>query len=606
MTLLVGAALLGTVSTALSADYLSPAALDVCNGGKTLVITQHTGRRIDLFDTATSKIIRSIKLPAEPTGAVCSPSGDLLYVTIGIAPGSLLVINAASGKIVESIPVGHTPTSPILSPDGRTIYVCNRFDNCVSVVDLAAGRRTKTIPVKRDPVAAALTPDGKFLFVVNHMPDGRADLDYVASKLSVIDTAKGEVVKTIKLVNGAEGMRGVHVSPDGKYAYATHLMARFLVPTTQIERGWINTNAISVIRVSDQKLLFTVLLDDVDMGFANPWAVKVSPDGRFLCVSSAGNDELRLIDLPAMMKKIDDAVATMGEGTDAMHLNAHNDLSFISSCSQRISLKGKGPRAVAIVGQAIYAAEYFSDSLTRVTLRPDGKVDTITGIPLGPEQPITIERQGEIYFNDATLCFQKWQSCASCHSDDGRMDALNWDLLNDGIGNPKNVKSLVFSHRTPPVMALGVRDKAETAVRAGIKYIQFAVRPEEDAQAIDAYLASLEPLPSPRLVNGKLSKAAKRGKKRFKEAGCIRCHPAPYYTDMNMYDVGTGKRQDKGKRFDVPTLREVWRTSPYLHDGRAVTLYDVIKTHNPDNRRGTTSALTDQQIKDLAEYVESL
>ena len=502
--------------------------------------------------------------------------------------------------------MGHTPTSPILSHDGRTVYVCNRFENAVSVVDLATARRTKTIPVKRDPVAAALTPDGKFLFVVNHMPDGRADLDYVASKLSVIDTASGKIVNSIRLVNGAEGMRGVHVSPDGKYVYATHLMARFLVPTTQIERGWINTNAISVVRVSDRKLLFTVLLDDVDMGFANPWAVKVSPDGRFLCVSSAGNDELRVIDLPAMTRKIDAAVAALSADAEAMHLNAHNDLSFIASVSRRVPLKGKGPRALAIVGQTVYAAEYFSDSLTRVELGADLEVASISGIALGPEQPMTIERQGQIFFNDATLCFQKWQSCASCHSDDGRTDALNWDLLNDGIGNPKNVKSLVFSHQTPPVMALGVRDKAETAVRAGIKYIQFAVRPEQDAQAIDAYLASLEPLPSPRLMNGKLSPAAARGEKLFAETSCVTCHPPPYYTDMKAYDVGTGKGQDAGKAFDTPTLREVWRTSPYLHDGRAVTVYDVIKIHNPDDKRGLTSILTEPQVRDLAEYVESL
>ncbi len=600
------AVLAGTIATVFGADYLSPAALHVFDGGKKLLITQNTGKRIDIFDTASDKIIRSIKLPAEATGAVTSVNGDRFYVTVGVAPGSVLVIDAASGKTLKTIPAGHTPISPILSRDGKTLYVCSRFDNAVLVIDLAAGKRVKTIPVKRDPVAADLSKDGKLLFVVNHMPDGRADLEYVASKLSVIDTAKNEVVKTIKLVNGAEGMRGVNVSPDGKYVYATHLMARFLVPTTQIERGWINTNAISVVRVADQKLLFTVLLDDVDMGFANPWAVKVSPDGRFLCVSAAGNNELRLIDLPAMTKKINDAVNKMGKKSEAMHLNAHNDLSFISSCSKRISLKGEGPRALAIVGRTIYAAEYFSDSLCKVTFDEKGKVNSTTAIALGPKQPMTIERQGQAYFNDATLCFQKWQSCASCHSDDGRMDALNWDLLNDGIGNPKNVKSLVFSHKTPPVMALGIRDKAETAVRAGLKYIQFAVRPEEDAQAIDAYLASLKPLPSPRLVNGKLSPAAARGKKTFSDVGCIRCHPAPYYTDMKKYDVGTGKGQDKGKPFDVPTLREVWRTSPYMHDGRAVTVYDVIKIHNPDDKRGKTSGLTDKQIRDLAEYVESL
>ena len=77
----------------------------------------------------------------------------------------------------------------------------------------------------------------------------------------------------------------------------------------------------------------------------------------------------------------------------------------------------------------------------------------------------TLSRRGEFYFNDATIGFQGWQSCASCHSSEGRVDGLNWDNLNDGIGNPKNAKSLFLAHRTPPSMALGVRADANIAVR---------------------------------------------------------------------------------------------------------------------------------------------
>ena len=47
---------------------------------------------------------------------------------------------------------------------------------------------------------------------------------------------------------------------------------------------------------------------------------------------------------------------------------------------------------------------------------------------------------------------------------DARADALNWDLLNDGIGNPKNTRSMLHSHRLPPVMITGIRAKAEDAV----------------------------------------------------------------------------------------------------------------------------------------------
>ncbi len=71
-------------------------------------------------------------------------------------------------------------------------------------------------------------------------------------------------------------------------------------------------------------------------------------------------------------------------------------------------------------------------------------------IRLAPEKPMTQERQGELYFNDARLYRQGWQGCASCHPD-GRGDGLNWDLVNDGIGNPKNTKSMLWAHCTPPM-----------------------------------------------------------------------------------------------------------------------------------------------------------
>ena len=83
------------------------------------------------------------------------------------------------------------------------------------------------------------------------------------------------------------------------------------------------------------------------------------------------------------------------------------------------------------------------------------------------------------------ICFQGWESCASCHPGGGRVDGLNWDLPNDGIGNPKNTKSLLLAHSTPPAMTLGVRSNAEAAVRAGIRHILFTVQPEEIPTAIE-------------------------------------------------------------------------------------------------------------------------
>ncbi|MFA7369042.1 MAG: c-type cytochrome [Kiritimatiellales bacterium] len=592
----ISASVCGPLSGAAGEEYLSPSDMALTDGGRKLLVTQHTGKRLDLFDIQTQKIVRSISLPDEPRGLACSADGGTAYVVTGEGAGILRVLDVNSGKIIRKIPVGHGPMAPVLSPDGKKLYVCNRFDNAVGIIDLSRNKQVGSVPVVREPVAAALTPDGSLLLAANHLPSGPANVDYVASEVSVIDTAKGELIKNIKLVNGSEGLRGICISADGKYAYVTHLTARYQLPVTQLERGWINTDALSVIRIADLKLLYTVLLDDVNQGFANPWGVAVSADGRTLCVVSAGNHELSVINLEALHAKIETAAAG---GTDT-----YDDLSMLAGVRQRIPLKGTGPRNVLLHGDTLYIAEYFSDSLGMARLQ-GGAARPAESIPLGPVLPLTPSRRGEILFNDAGICFQNWLSCASCHPD-ARMDSLNWDLLNDGIGNPKNAKSLLFSHVTPPVMSLGVRDSARTAVRTGIRYTLFAVRPEEEAAAIDDYLINLKPAPSPYLVNGKLSKAARRGKKLFEQAGCARCHPAPLYTDLKSYDVGTGTGMDAGKLFDAPTLREIWRTAPYLHDGSAATLKEVITVHNPQDRRGHTSNLTPEQVADLVEFLNSL
>jgi cytochrome c peroxidase len=281
-----------------------------------------------------------------------------------------------------------------------------------------------------------------------------------------------------------------------------------------------------------------------------------------------------------------------------------NQLGFLHGIRRRVKLSGKGPRAIAVLGNRVYVAEYFSDSLTIVD---SGSGKTVacslhTEGTWGPKMKAV--RKGEMLFHDATVCFQKWQSCSSCHPD-GRVDGLNWDLLNDGIGNPKNTKSLLLSHATPPAMVTGVRDRAEEAVRAGFKHILFAAPTEEDATAVDEYLKSIKPIPSPYLVDGQLSAPASRGKKIFAGAGCASCHNGPFYTDMKKYDVGTTKGLDKGGEFDTPSLIEIWRTAPYLHDGRAATMKEVLTIYNPQDKHGLTSNLTESEIEDLAEFVLS-
>jgi cytochrome c peroxidase len=58
--------------------------------------------------------------------------------------------------------------------------------------------------------------------------------------------------------------------------------------------------------------------------------------------------------------------------------------------------------------------------------------------------------------------------------------------------------------------------------------------------------------------------------------------------------------------FDTPTLVECWRTAPYLHDGSAATMKNVLTEKNAGDPHGVTSHLTPQEIEDLAAYVSSL
>ncbi len=602
---LVNAALVVCVLGSSVLAQLSPTAVVSDSKGERLYVAEFDAARVAVLNLADNKVLSEIKFSEKPTGIAMSPDGRMLYIAGGAAQGKVAVVNIAAGKVVKRIDVGHTPMSPIVSPDGSTLYVCNRFNNDVSVIDLAKKKEIAKIAVVRQPIAGAITPDGKSLFVVNMLPAGASDGDYAAAAVSVIDTATNKVT-TVQLLNGSIDALGVCVSPDGKYAYVTHVLARYQLPTTQLERGWVNTNALSVIDVASKKLVNTVLLDDVDLGAANPWGVVCTTDGKYVCVALAGTHEICVVDRGALHEKLDkvargERVSEVSSAVD----DVPNDLSFLVGSKKRIKLKGNGPRGIAAVGSKIYATEYFTDSIGIIDVNDQRRDRSIT-VALGPKTAMSQVRKGEMLFNDATMCFQHWQSCASCHPGQGRADGVNWDLLNDGLGNPKNTKSLLLAHSTPPSMSRGVRDSAEVGVRAGIRYILFAVRPEEDANALDEYLKSLKPVDSPYLENGKLSRAAKRGKDLFDEAKCAKCHSGEYYTDMKLYNVATGKGREADIKFDTVTLSEVWQTAPYLHDGRAATIEEVLTKYNIGDKHGVTSDLTAKEISDLAAYVLSL
>ncbi len=578
--------MLSSACYAESHSWLAPCAITITPDETTLYVACVRTPAVLALPASRGAISKAFPLPGQPTGFAISENG-LIYGTCAGYKGFISVIDLTNGTIKTNLPARPGACAPLLNPATHQLFVCNQFDHSLSVFDLSGGQELKRIPVGREPVAAALTPNGRGLVVANLLADGPADA--AVTTVSIIDAVSLTLRTNLALPSGGILPRGVAISPDGRWAAVAHQRAQFNVPATQVEMGWMNAAALTLIDLETLSRFATVLLDSPDRGAAGPWAVAWTNDK--LLITHAGTHELSVINAPALLTKL-----SSGE--------VNEDFSFIDAFRQRIALPGQGPRAMVVRGDQVFIASFFTDTINRVTLS-EKPVVTATW-QLTPNDPTDLAREGERLFNDASLCRQGWQSCASCHPD-GRADGLNWDLLNDGIGNPKNTKSLLLSHQTPPAMSLGIRDTAEHAVRSGLRNILFALRPEAEARAIDAYLKSMQSYPSPHLVAGGLSPAALRGQKVFTMAGCAQCHPAPLFTDKKRHGVGTANTHDRpGGLFDTPTLVEAWRTAPYLHDGSAATIQDVLTTKNPQDQHGRTSQLTAEQLADLAAYVLSL
>ena len=559
-----------------------PTDIEVNSKGE-IVMTEKGMKRISFYSSDGKKLLRTIPIHDIPTGV--QVDNNNVYVTTSNITGYLHILSLATGKIERSIHTGSGTCSPILDEQGKNIYVCNQFQNTVSEINLEKGEVVRTVQVLREPKSIVFSKDRKYIFVTNFLPAQRADVDYVASCVSVISMDNFKKVKDIKLSNGSNALRGICITPDGKYIYVSHNLGRFTVPTSQLQQGWMNTSAFSVIDVEKQEFMGSIVVDEPERGAAGIWSIACNNEKVF--ISHSGTHEVSVINHKEMIDKFI-------KYPDKSQLDY--DLRFLYGMRKRIPLKGNGPRKMVLRDGKLFIPTYFADILNIVHVDKE----EVSSVLLNPERQESIENKGERFFNDAGHCFQNWQSCNGCHPGDARTDGMNWDLMNDGVGNSKNCKSMLFSHSTTPSMISGIRASAELAVRAGFKLIQFFDITEEDALCVDAYLKSLEPVASPYLINGELSDLAKEGRRVFEKLNCTECHSGPYYTDLKMHRIGMDIEFEKG--WDTPTLREVWRTSPYLFDGRAATMEEVFETH----KHGITKKVSTKEIKALTEYVNSL
>ena len=224
------------------------------------------------------------------------------------------------------------------------------------------------------------------------------------------------------------------------------------------------------------------------------------------------------------------------------------------------------------------------------------------------------------------------QSCHNDGGDDGRV----WDLtgFGEGLRNTASLRGrggagatgshggLHWTNNFDEVqdfegqiraLAGGTGLMSDSSFNAGTRSQPLGDRKaglSADLDALAAYVGSLGSFdPSPyRPSSSTLSTAAAAGKTLFRDLNCGSCHAGAKFTgsgDQTLLNVGTIK-SSSGKRnwealtgMDVPTLRDVWATAPYLHDGSAATLADAIAAH-------AGFLLPDSQLQQLSAYLREL
>ena len=125
-----------------------------------------------------------------------------------------------------------------------------------------------------------------------------------------------------------------------------------------------------------------------------------------------------------------------------------------------------------------------------------------------------------------------------------------------------------------------------------------------------------------------ISPAAQRGLLLFRDkARCTKCHSGFNFTDEKFHNLGIGwddNKVDLGRylvtknaedigSFKTPTLREISRSAPYMHDGRFKTLDDVVNFYNQGGVKNPHQdplilplELTKEEKQDLVQFLKTL
>lgn len=606
----------------------------------TLWVVNQDADSVSVLDTDKRTILAEIPLGSKPPAldpstkrfdpavmprALAVVSDKKVYVA-GEASNRLYVLDAEKRSVITSITMPAAPVSVAAAPDGSAVYVVSHEAARVTKIDTKTDMVTATLDVTEHPWGASVSADGKSLYVTHILLDpGMSVIDTASlalrSKVPLADEPVSSPFEK-RLPNGvARGLYDAVPNPKTAEIWIPHLLLAVDTPQPELDFESTVFPTISTMApdgsAEGKRLLFRASVPGAQGSFADsvsgPRAVAFTPDGKLALLALGQSEDVMVFDTETKISVglVRPLPSAMLEGI------------IIDHTGKRAYVDGRNTHDVTVLA--------IDRASTSKPVAVDG--EPIERLAVDP-MPAELRHGQRLFYtaNSAAFPITKnfWVACASCHIEGGS-DAVTW-LFKEGprdtpsnAGGPINTGFLLHQ-----ALRSDVNQYDETIrIEQGGTYSLTQPAQKADLDALSAYVNYGISLPqNPYLAaDGKLTAAQARGEKTFQSA-CASCHGGPFYTDsalgnpdmdftkaIVLHDVGTcvkkGPFPDRpGKDvngqphtacdFDTPTLRGVFATAPYFHDGSARTLLDVVK------RLPSSAALAPADQADLVEYVQTL
>lgn len=569
----------------------SSSAIAVTALGDTVVAVNPTSNSASIVHIPTRGLVAEIPVGIDPRAVAVDDRRSLAYVA-NQGSDTISIIDLGLHKLVRSVPVGYRPAGVAVSPDGRLVAVAELGDDSVRLLDAESLATVQSVAVADRPCGLAFTPDGGRL-LVTHLLSG---------EVTVIALEKpARVAARVATWLNTAPAPSVIVSESGARAYLPQTTAHGQGLNTQFDNTVFAKVSVLNLESLTHQTTEHISLPEKDQPVGLPWEAALIRGGGELWVLNAASNDVSVLDISNPIRVRRAAHIAVGDNPRGIVASVDESEVYVNN-----TLAG----TVSVIDAASY----------RVV-----ETVTITEIPLPP----VLLRGKRLFHSSAReeLSQARWISCNTCHID-GEHDGRTWQLPYTGsvpAGRTavirRNTTSLLGMIETYPLRWSAEWDESadsEFSIRFeqfGTGLIQGGMNPtlgapnqgrSYDLDCLAAFLDSLAVRPRRRA----LTAAEQRGKAIFESprTECARCHPAPLYTDLKVHDVGTadGDGEWFGPLIDTPTLRFVYDSAPYLHDGSAATLKEVLTTANKGDRHGVTSHLTEPEIEDLAAFLLAL